>query len=309
MRVHRNAKTTPKGRALIVQRVEVDGWSVAQTAAAFGVSARTVYKWRARHAAAGLAGLDDRASAPQRIHHRTAPRLIAAIAALRAQQRSGAAIALRLGLPRSTVGSVLRRLGLGRLRLPTVDRPVVRYERAQPGELLHVDTKALGRIVRPGHRVTGNRRHRTRRVGWDHVHVAIDDASRVAYVEVLPTQQIPDAVDFLARAVAWFAAHGVRVERVMTDNGSAYRSRAFQATCAQLALRHLSTRPYTPRTNGKAERFIQTLLREWAYQRPYATSQRRTRALQPWLRYYNGRRPHTSLHYRAPMTRLQQASL
>ena len=309
MRVHRNAKTTPKGRALIVQRVEVNGWSVAQTAAAFGVSTRTVHKWRARHAAAGLAGLDDRASAPRRIHHRTAPRLVAAIAALRAQRCSGAAIGRRLGLPRSTVGNVLRRLGLGRLRLPTVDRPVVRYEREHPGELLHVDTKALGRIVRPGHRVTGDRRHRIRRVGWDHVHVAIDDASRVAYVEVLRTQQIPDAVGFLARAVAWFAAHGVRVERVMTDNGSAYRSRAFQATCAQLALRHLSTRPYTPRTNGKAERFIQTLLREWAYHRPYATSQRRARALRPWLRYYNGRRPHTSLNYRAPMTRLQQVPL
>ena len=208
MRVHRNAKTTPKGRALIVQRVEVNGWSVAQTAAAFGVSARTVHKWRARYAAAGLAGLDDRASAPRRIHHRTAPRLVAAIAALRAQRCSGAAIGRRLGLPRSTVGNVLRRLGLGRLRLPTVDRPVVRYEREHPGELLHVDTKALGRIVRPGHRVTGDRRHRIRRVGWDHVHVAIDDASRVAYVEVLRTQQIPDAVGFLARAVAWFAAHG-----------------------------------------------------------------------------------------------------
>ena len=183
------------------------------------------------------------------------------------------------GLPRSTVGSVLRRLGLGRLRLPTVDRPVVRYEREHPGELLHVDTKALGRIVRPGHRVTGDRRQRSRRVGWDHVHVAIDDASRVAYVEVLRTQQIPDAVGFLARAVAWFAAHGVRVERVMTDNGSAYRSRALQRPVPSSRCAISPRGPYTPRTNGKAERFIQTLLREWAYHRPYATSQRRARAL------------------------------
>ena len=216
MQLHRNAKTTPKGRALIVQRVDVDGWTVTQTAGAFGVSVRTVHKWRARHDTEGLAGLLDRDSTPHRSPERTSQRQVAAIVALRTQRLSGTRIAQRLGVPRSTVGVVLRRLGLGRLR-PPAPPLVVRYERARPGELLHVDMKALGRIVRPGHRVTGDRRHRIRRVGWDHVHVAIDDASRVAYVEILPSQQIPDAVGFVARAAAWFGAHGVPIERVMTD--------------------------------------------------------------------------------------------
>jgi len=308
MQLHRNAKTTPKGRALIVQRVDVDGWTVTQTAGAFGVSVRTVHKWRARHDTEGLAGLLDRDSTPHRSPERTSQRQVAAIVALRTQRLSGTRIAQRLGVPRSTVGVVLRRLGLGRLR-PPAPPLVVRYERARPGELLHVDMKALGRIVRPGHRVTGDRRHRIRRVGWDHVHVAIDDASRVAYVEILPSQQIPDAVGFVARAAAWFGAHGVPIERVMTDNGSAYRSHAFAALCAQHGMRHLRTRPYTPRTNGKAERFIQTLLREWAYSRPYATSARRRRALEPWLRYYNQRRPHSALCDRPPISRLQATAV
>ena len=304
MQLHRNAKTSPKGRALIVQRVAGDGWTVARTAAAFGVSVRTVHKWRARYAAEGAPGLLDRGSTPRHSPEQTAPARVAAITALRAQRLSGPRIAQRLGLPRSTVGAVLRRVGLGRLPQP-LRPPVVRYERAHPGELLHVDMKALGRIVRPGHRITGDRRHRSRRVGWEHVHVAIDDASRVAYVEILPTQQIPDAVGFVERAVRWFGTHGIRIERVMTDNGSAYRSHAFRAQCVQLRLRHVRTRPYTPRTNGKAERFIQTLLREWAYARSFATSARRRRALSPWLRYYNQRRPHSALRDRAPISRLQ----
>ena len=306
MRLHPNAKTTPKGRALIVQRVDVDGWSVTQTAGAFGVSVRTVAKWRARYRAAGLAGLGDRPSRPHRIRHRTSARREAAIAALRQQRLVGAAIAQRLALPRSTVGAVLRRLGLGRLPALTPPVPIQRYERARPGELVHVDIKSLARITRIGHRIHGDRSARVAGAGWEHVHVCIDDASRVAYVEVLPTLEQGDAGPFLERAVGWFGAHGVRVERVMTDNGAAYKSRAFAALCQRLRLRHLRTRPYTPRTNGKAERFIQTLLREWAYRRPYATSSRRERALAPWLRYYNQRRRHTSLNYHAPITRLQQ---
>jgi transposase InsO family protein len=306
MRVHPNAKTTPKGRGLIVQRVEHDGWTAQQTAAAFGVSVRTVAKWRARFRAQGFAGLGDASSAPHRVPHRTAAVQVAQIVALRATRATGMAIARRLRMPRSTVGVVLRRHGMGRLPRPS-GPPVQRYERARAGELLHVDIKTLGRIARVGHRIHGDRRTHVHGIGWEHVHVAIDDASRVAYVEVLPTAQHVDAGAFLERAVAWFARHGVRIERVMTDNGSAYVSRAFHATCARLGARHLRTRPYTPRTNGKAERFIQTLLREWAYVRPYPTSARRRRALAPWLRYYNQRRPHTSLNAAAPISRLQQA--
>jgi transposase InsO family protein len=187
-------------------------------------------------------------------------------------------------------------------------KPAVRrYERAHPGELVHVDTKALGRIAGVGHRIHGDRTTRVRGIGWEHVHVCIDDASRLAYSEVLTTNQQHDAVGFLERAVAWFAARGVRIARVMTDNGSAYLARRWAAACTRLGLRHLRTRPYTPRTNGKAERFIQTLLREWAYARAYVTSTRRRRALRPWLRYYNTRRPHTALQNRAPMSRLQGA--
>jgi transposase InsO family protein len=307
MRVHCNAKTTPKGRALIVQRVEVDGWSVRQTAAAFGVSARTVSKWRARYRGAGVTGLADRPSCPHRIRHRTSRRQEAAIVLLRQQRLVGAAIGRRLGVPRSTVGAVLRRAGLGRLPALTPPVPIRRYERAQPGELVHVDIKPLVRIERVGHRIHGDRTTRVTGAGWEYVHVCIDDASRVAYVEMLTTLDQDDASGFLERAVGWFVQHGVRVQRVMTDNGSAYRARRFAGLCERLGLRHLRTRPYTPRTNGKAERFIQTLLREWAYCRPYPTSNRRERALAPWLRYYNHRRPHTSLNYRAPITRLQQA--
>jgi len=305
MRLHPNAKTTPKARALLVQRLETGGWTVRQSAAAAGVSVRTAQKWRARYRAEGLAGLADRAHAPHRVPHRTRPAQVAAIRALRAQRLAGAVIAHRLGLPRSTVGGVLRRLGLARLPALKPPVPVRRYERARAGELLHVDIKSLGCIAGVGHRIHGDRRTRVRGIGWEHVHVCIDDATRVAYVEVRPTLQTADVVGFLARAVAWFATRGVRAERVMTDNGSAYLSRPFAAACQRLGLRHLRTRPYTPRTNGKAERFIQTLLREWAYRRPYVSSARRRRALTPWLRYYNQRRPHTSLNYVAPLTRLQ----
>jgi transposase InsO family protein len=293
---------------LIVQRVDVEGWSAARTAAALGVSVRTVHKWRARYRAEGDAGLPDRSSAPRRVPHRTAAVREARVVALRQQRLTGLAIAQRLRLPRATVGAVLRRHGLGRLPALTPPEPVQRYERARPGELLHLDIKTLGRIGQIGHRVHGDWRRKSRGIGWEHVHVCVDDASRVAYVELLPTLQHADAVGFLERAVGWFARHGVQAERVLTDNGSAYVSQAFAAACTRLGVRHKRTRPYRPRTNGKAERFIQTLLREWAYQRPYATSARRRRALAPWLRYYNHTRPHTALHYRPPITRLPEVA-
>ena len=308
MKVHRNARTTPKARALMVQRVDREGWSVDETAAAFGVSPRTVYKWRARYRSDGVRGLDDRSSVPRRMPARTAARHEARIVTLRSERLTGLAIAQRVGLPRATVGAVLRRYGLGRLPAVTPPEPVRRYERARPGELLHVDIKSLGRIGQIGHRIHGDRRARIRGIGWEHVHVCVDDRSRVAYVELLPTLGYDDAVGFLERAVAWFAARGVHAERVLTDNGSAYLSRAWRAACERLGLRHKRTRPYRPRTNGKAERFIQTLLREWAYRRAYATSARRRRALAPWLRYYNAKRPHTALNYRAPITRLQKVA-
>lgn len=309
MRLHRNAKTTPKGRALLVARVTELGWPVVRAAHASGVSTRTAYKWLARYRREGHDGLHDRASAPHRRPRRTRARVEQWILGLRAGRRlSGPAIAWRTGIPRATVGNVLRRHGLGRLPPLAAPPPVRRYERARPGELLHMDTKALGRITYVGHRITGDRRQRPRGVGWEHVHVCVDDATRLAYVEVLPTLERPDAIGFFERALGWFAARGVAGTSVMTDNGSAYRSRAFAAVCAARGLRHIRTRPYTPRTNGKAERFIQTLLREWAYRTAYATSARRRQALGPWLRYYNHRRPHTALGYRPPITRLQEVS-
>lgn len=308
MKVHRNAKTTPKARALIVQRVETEGWSVEDTAEAGGVSTRTVYKWRARYRVAGPAGLEDGSSAPRTSPHRTAAKREQWIVALREARLTGYAIACRVRMPRATVGAVLRRHGLGRLPPTTVPDPVRRYEREHPGELVHLDIKSLARIVRVGHRIHGDRRGRISGVGFEHVHVCVDDASRVAYVEVLPTLSQADAAGFLERAVAWFAARGVVVQRVLTDNGGCYRARAFAAACTRLRVRHKRTRPYRPCTNGKAERFIQTLLREWAYRRAYVTSARRRRALAPWVRYYNRKRPHTALNYRAPISRLEEVA-
>jgi transposase InsO family protein len=306
VQLHPNARTTPWSRAQLVHRVRVTGWSVAQVAAAFHVSRRTVFKWLARYRAEGARGLQDRSPAPRASPQRTPVRRVLQIVALRAQRLPGHVIARRMGLPRATVSRILRRQGVGRLPPLTPRAPIQRYERAAPGELLHVDIKSLGRIRGIGHRITGDRRTRVRGIGWEHVHVCIDDRSRLAYAEVLATPAWPDAVGFLERAVAWFAAHDIHSQRVMTDNGSAYLSRAFAAACQRLAVQHLRTRAYTPRTNGKAERFIQTLLREWAYRRPYRSSGHRRRALDPWLRYYNHRRPHTSLDYRPPVSRLQE---
>ena len=308
MRAHRNAKTTPKGRAVLVKRVLEEGWSVQQAAHGSVVSKRTVYKWLSRYRAGGEAALLDGACAPLRRPRRTSALVEKRIVGLRGGRLSGPAIARRTGVPRSTVGNVLRRHGVGRLGPVKPKPPIVRYERERAGELVHVDMKALGRIGHIGHRITGIQNHKMRGIGWEHVHVCVDDASRLAYVEILATQQQEDALGFVQRATDWFAARGVRVERIMTDNGSAYRSYAFSGLCAKLGVRHLRTRPYTPRTNGKAERFIQTLLREWAYARAYRTSSWRRRALEPWLRYYNNRRPHSALRDQAPMTRLRKAA-
>jgi len=304
MNIHQHARMTVHGRALLVSRVRQDGWRVVDAAQAAGVSQRTAYKWLARYKAGGERMLHDRSSAPARPRGRLPAETTAAIESLRRERLSGPAIARRLELPRSTVGAVLRRLGLGRLHALDPKPPVVRYERDRPGELIHLDTKKLGRIARPSHRVTGNRRDSVEGIGWEHLHVAVDDASRLAYTEILPNERKESACAFLERALAFFAAHGVSVERVMTDNGSAYRSRLFKNHIAAAACRHLRTKPYTPRTNGKAERFIQTSLREWAYARTYQTSAERAHAMQPWITSYNHTRPHSALGGRPPVTRL-----
>jgi transposase InsO family protein len=305
MNMHKNARLTPQGRLLLVQRVINHGWTVGAAAGAAGLSERQAYRWLARYRAGGTAALIDRSSAPQHCRHQVPAARVAAIERWRRQRLSGPAIARQLSMPVSTVGGRLRRLGLGNLAALESRPPVVRYQRERPGELIHIDTKKLGRIEAVGHRITGNRRDSRRRAGWEAVHVCIDDASRLAYSEVLPDERKTSAVPFLERAVGWFAGQGVTVERVMTDNGSAYRSHRWRHACGALALRHLRTRPYTPRTNGKAKRFIQTALREWAYARPFATSHERTAALIPWLDHYNTARPHAALAHQPPAVRLR----
>jgi transposase InsO family protein len=278
-----------------------EGWPVSEIADAAGVSKRTVYKWLARSSA------ENRSSRARRIANRAPDRLIEEMARLRRQRLTGAAIARRLKLARSTVAGWLNRLGLGRLKLLEPKPPIQRYEREKPGELIHVDTKKLGRFNKIGHRIRGDigRRNRNHQSGWDFVHVAIDDASRLAYVEVLDDETGLTACSFLARAIAWYRSQKITVERVMSDNGSPYVSKTFRALMQQQGLRHLRTRPYTPRTNRKAERFIQTLLREWAYAKPYNTSGRRNAALSPFVSRYNYRRPHASLGGRSPADALQ----
>jgi transposase InsO family protein len=304
MNTHKNARMTVHGRALLVRRIEEEGWPAARAAAAAGVSERTAYKWLARYRTGGERMLQDRSSAPGRCPHRLPAATVAAIEGLRRERMTGPQIARQLGLPRSTVGAILRRLGLGRLRALDPKLPAVRYERAAPGELIHIDTKKLGRIDGIGHRITGDRRGQKKGIGWDLVHVCVDDASRLAYTEVLPDEKKESACAFLTRALAYFAAHGVSVERVMTDNGSAYRSHDFRNLCAAGGLRHIRTRPYTPRTNGKAERFIQTSLREWAYARAYRSSAERTLAMTHWIDAYNTKRPHSALANQTPWRRL-----
>ena len=308
MNLHKNARTMPRSRLLMVRRVLEPKQPAAKVAADFGVSERTVRKWLARWRAGGEPALDDRSSAPAR-QRRLPPEQVAAIAALRRQRLTSPVIARRLGLPLSTVGHVLRRLGLGRLKSLDRPAPVVRYQRERPGELVHIDTKKLGRIAGIGHRITGDRHDRHRGVGWEYLHVAVDDASRLAYTEILPDERKASAIAFLERALAWFARHGVTVERIMTDNGSAYRSHAFRNACARAGVRHLCTRPYTPRTNGKAERFLQTVMRECAYARAFRSSKERAAALPRWLHLYNVHRPHTALAGQSPISRLVMNNL
>jgi len=304
MNVHKNARLTPQGRLLMVRRIEEEGWTVAAAAEAAGLSERRAYVWLGRYRAGGERMLHDRSSAPARYRDPVPAERVAEIERLRRRRMTGPQIAQQLAMPGSTVSLVLRRLGLGRLAALETKPPVVRYEREKPGDMIHLDTKKLGRIVRAGHRVTGDRRDRVRGAGWDYLHVAIDDASRLAYTEILPDERKEAATGFLIRALCWFERHGVTVARVMTDNGSAYLSRLFRNICAAAEARHVRTRPYTPRTNGKAERFIQSSLREWAYARAYQSSAERTGAMPAWIDGYNLSRPHAGIKGLTPWARL-----
>ena len=316
MLVHARAPLSPIGRRRVVDRVVVEGWSVTEAAEAAGVTDRTVFRWLARFRAEGQAGLVDRRPVPRRVPNRTPADRVRAVCELRLLRLTGAEIAERLGMPLSTVSAVLKREGMGKRSRLDPPEPVNRYERSRPGELVHIDIKKLGRIQGgPGKRVTPERMRRGSRItdaagvrrgtiGWESVHVAVDDYSRLAYVEVLPDEKAPTAIGFLERALAFFAEHGIQVERVMTDNGSAYVSHAHRLACTRLGIRHIRTRPYRPRTNGKAERFIQTLTRRWAHGRSYNSSTERTNALTNWLDHYNYKRPHGSLSHKPPSSRL-----
>ena len=280
MKLHRNAKTCPNSRLLLCRRVLEHGWTVREAADAVGISERRAYVYLARYREEGEAGLLDRPAAPQSIPRRTPEDRIQAIAALRRLRMTGSEIAETFSMPLSTVSAILTRIGLGKLSRLEPPEPANRYERRRPGELLHIDVKKLARIDGAGHRVTGSRRGQTRKPGWEYVYVCIDDATRLAYVEVLADEKARTAVGFLRRAVSHFASFGVRVERVMTDNGSAYRSAIHALACRALRIKHLRTKPYRPRTNGKAERFIRTLLGGWAYGAIYGSSEERNRALE-----------------------------
>jgi transposase InsO family protein len=304
MNAHRNAKTNVYQRRLLITRVRRQGWTQRQAAEAAGVSVRTVAKWLARDRTM----LADRSSRPHRQPRRVAASLEAAIVALRRTRATAWQISVALRVPRSTVTRVLARVGLNRVALVEPTGPVQRYEWPHVGDLLHIDLKRLGRVVGIGHRIHGDRRRRSRHAGYEFLHVAIDDATRLTYAEVVSADDAPACAAFLRRTLMWFRRRGVQIRRLLTDNAMAYRSRAFSGVCRTWAVRQRYTRPYRPQTNGKAERFIQTLLREWAYRLPYRSSARRTAALGPYLRFYNHRRPHASLGRRSPWMRFQEAA-
>ena len=302
MNTHSRARTTALSRADLVKRVRAQGWTVVKAADKASISVRTAHKWLARERAEGPNGLLDRRAVPRRMPRITDADRTSVITLLRHCAASGPTIARQLRMPRSTVARVIQREGLVQVRPSRAS--VVRYQRGRPGELIHLDTKKLGRIERIGHRITGDRRDRTRGAGWEFVHVAIDDASRTLYVEVLADERGATCVAFLRRALLYYRRLGMTVEQLLTDNGTGYTSHVFRHACSREGVQHLRTRPYRPCTNGKAERVIQTLLREWAYARPYRRSRDRTRALRAWLVYYNRWRPHGSLAGNPPLSRL-----
>ena len=305
MNLHKNARLTPHGRERIV-RLAASGQTPTVIAAAVGVCPRTVHKWLKRYREEGLAGLSDRSSRPHQLYRPLPTVIVERVAQLRRQRWTGKQIAAELGISPASVSRVLQRLGLNKLRALEPAEPVRRYQRERLGELLHIDIKKLGRFDRVGHRITGDRtgQSNSRGVGWEYVHVCIDDASRLAFSQILPNEKADSAIAFLRAALAYYASLGITVARVMTDNGSCYKAFAFRDACRELGLKHLRTKPYTPKTNGKAERFIQTALREWAYAQAYPTSNRRAAELPVWLHRYNWHRPHGSLDAKPPISRL-----
>ena len=316
MDLHANAALSLNKRRLLCRRVVEECWTLTKAAAAAEVSVRCARKWVGRYRSQGELGLLDRSSAPGRVANRTPEPRVEAIAALRRLRFTGPEIAELLSMALSTVSGILARIGMGKLGRLGLE-PARRYERARPGELVHVDVKKLGRIAAgAGHRATGRRHykrtatdrdgHRRETTGWEFVHIAIDDCTRLAYAEVLPDEKATTAIAFLRRALAFFERHGITVERLMTDNGSAYRSTIHALACRALGVRHLRTRPYRPQTNGKAERFIRTLLGGWAYGAIYRTSSERTAALDGWLWHYNHQRKHSALGHKPPTARLAE---
>ena len=306
MNMHMNARLTPLGRERLVRLIK-DGMTYAQAARLCAVSAKTASKWYRRFCEEGpSSGLSCRSSRPHKLRNATPQDVCERIISLRRQRLTGAHIAVMTGTSPATVSRVLRRAGLSRLRDLEPAEPVKRYERKRPGELIHLDIKRLGKFSRKGHRITGDRtgQANTRGIGWEYVHVCIDDNSRLSFTQIHANEKAISAIQHLKAAVEWYASMGVTVERVMTDNGSCYKSKAFKATCAELGLRHIRTKPYTPKTNGKAERFIQTALREWAYARAYDTSEQRAADLPIWTHIYNWHRPHSAIGSKPPISRL-----
>jgi len=309
MNVHKNARLTPRGRERIARQI-VSGQTPKAVSEAAGVCPRTARKWVDRYRREGAAGLYDRSSRPHRLYRPTPQAVVDEIAALRRQRCTGKQIAAQVGVSAATVSRILLRLGLNRLSALEPAEPVRRYERERPGEMIHLDIKKLGRIDGIGHRITSDRRGqsnlraRGKGPGWEFVHVAIDDASRIAFAKVMNNERRRSATAFLKAALAYYESLGIKVERVMTDNGSCYKSFAFRRLCKRLGLKHIRTKPYTPKTNGKAERFIQTCLREWAYARAYQHSRQRTEQLPYWLHRYNWHRPHTSIGAKTPISKL-----
>jgi transposase InsO family protein len=306
MDTHKNARLTPKGREDMVRAVVDCGLSHAGAARRFNTTPKTVAKWVNRFRAEGVEGLRDRSSRPHSSPSQTPLATCATVEGLRRQRYSGKQIGAELSLSPATVSRILRRLGLNRLAALEPAEPVRRYERERPGELIHIDIKKLGRFNQIGHRITGDRRGQSngRGVGWEYVHVAIDDHSRIAFAKVMPSEKKRSAIAFLKAALGYYESLGVKVERVMTDNGSCYTSFAFRRTCKRLGLRHIRTKPYTPKTNGKAERFIQTSLREWAYAQAFQNSGQRKADLPSWLHRYNWHRPHAGIDDKTPISRL-----
>ena len=306
MDVHKNARLTPLSRAELVRRVLSEGQSKASVATAFGVCPKTVAKWVERYHKEGSKGLLDRSSRPQCSPRQTQNEAVARIETLRRKRHTGQQIALEVGVSKTTVSRVLRRLGLSRLESLEPAEPTRRYEREHPGEIIHIDIKKLGRFNRIGHRITGDRQGQSnsRGVGWEYLHLAIDDHSRVAYAAILPDEKRSSCLRFLFDALRFYRTHGVHVQRIMTDNGVSFRSRRYAKALRWLKIKHLRTKPYTPKTNRKAERFVQTSLREWAYAQAYLTSDQRAQNLPGWLHNYNWHRPHHSLKSKPPISRL-----